>query len=289
MWMAIVCAIAVGGRFLADLIQKDREEKQRQESIRLSEQRAAEERARAHRDSQLYLKNSMLDLRKTGADRFNEIPSHLLLAESFLDSAEQEFSVRAFSPFWEAIERTIRCIGEVYNSAKSIEYAAESYEKYAKDLEGTKDMFSVSTRDLDFIRHKCRLTEARMAPIIRKAQTDFQFSTIYEQRKTNAILVAGFQSLGDAISGLSNQLMLSMDSLENKLESIENTFRAHHSASMEFSAAIAQEALEQRASIAAEQSAAATKQIEMLDNLQRGREPLRSERGPRRVGLGTGR
>ena len=53
-------------------------------------------------------------------------------------------------------------------------------------------------------------TAERMQAIVRKAQRNFQFATIYEQRKTNQILVAGFTTLAQALNQMTGQITASI-------------------------------------------------------------------------------
>lgn len=59
-----------------------------------------------------------------------------------------------------------------------------------------------------------------MHRIVRVAQGDFQFSTIYEQRRTNQILVSGFKSLGQAIDGMRHQIGMAVEQLHSSVESL---------------------------------------------------------------------
>jgi hypothetical protein len=58
----------------------------------------------------------------------------------------------------------------------------------------------------------------RMNELVRSAQKDFQFATIYEQRKTNQLLVAGFQTLANAIDGMGMRIESSIGFLASELQ-----------------------------------------------------------------------
>ena len=67
-----------------------------------------------------------------------------------------------------------------------------------------------------------RSTSARLTAIVRESQKDFQFATIYEQRKTNKILIAGFNTLESAIYGLGDAIAFSLNELSNNLQTSLN-------------------------------------------------------------------
>lgn len=62
------------------------------------------------------------------------------------------------------------------------------------------------------------VTAERMKAIVRKAQRSFQFATIYEQRKTNQILIAGFTNLAEALDQMAYRITDSIDNLTNSVD-----------------------------------------------------------------------
>ena len=65
-----------------------------------------------------------------------------------------------------------------------------------------------------------------MKAIVRTAQRDFQFATIFEQRKTNQILVAGFTNLGQALDQMTRQLSQSINDLSDSVDSMTSTLNS---------------------------------------------------------------
>jgi hypothetical protein len=69
----------------------------------------------------------------------------------------------------------------------------------------------------------------RLRGVVRKGQTSFQFATIYEQRRTNQILIAGFVTLGDALERLRTQIANDLGDLQTRLDELiqfQNTGRS---------------------------------------------------------------
>ena len=52
------------------------------------------------------------------------------------------------------------------------------------------------------------ITSARLKKVVRTAQCDYRFASIYEQRRTNQLLLSGFNNLNDAVAGLSHQFVI---------------------------------------------------------------------------------
>src|SRR5206468_312018 len=63
-------------------------------------------------------------------------------------------------------------------------------------------------------------TTDRLKAVVRKAQRNIQFATIYEQRKTNKLLVAGFQHLAQAIDGMGHRITSSINGLGDQISAM---------------------------------------------------------------------
>lgn len=58
----------------------------------------------------------------------------------------------------------------------------------------------------------------RLRSIVGKAQRNFQFATIYEQRRTNQLLVAGFENLAQALDGIGFHIQSSIEALNSTMK-----------------------------------------------------------------------
>lgn len=295
----ILFAMAVGAYFLYREHQKRAREEavkdRREQEAFAARQRAEEEARLAWQRNQANLAASVERYREQGTMAFVRMPDALISAEQHLDRAETEFEARAFSPYWEEIEGALRCLGELDKMANEIAYAVTNHDQSLAELDAPTGTFPVSRNDVEHIRTVAESTRDRLAALVRKSSTDFQFSTIYEQRKTSAILIRGFQTLGDAIRGLGAQLSSSIDTLGGKIADMEQGMKDRHSewldradtmietsrSAQSSSEAAAAAAAAQRERIAGDQADMATRQLAMLDNIQRGRKPQDAERGPR--------
>jgi hypothetical protein len=283
-----IFGILVVGSVIAYLIYKENEKRELQEQ----EQREAEaereaEAKRQHLMAQERLRGSLEQYGQNALAAYAGIPAALLTAEELLDRAEHEYEDRAFTPFWEAVEGALHKLADSENLVQSISHIASSHADTAKAFEGPVEKFPV---DVEAIRRLevADNTQQRMRSIVRLAQKDFQFATIFEQRRTTSVLIAGFETLGQAIAGLGDRLVSSLDSLSDQVRNLEYGLQERHAEMLSSLGDVVEgiqrasaDAAEQRDTIAARHAKAAEDQLAMLDNIQRRRKPFDSERGPR--------
>lgn len=134
-------------------------------------------------------------------------------ASAALDQAEAEFTERAFAPFWTAVETAANCLASVDEAVREMGGKRESYCADVRQLDSSPPPFDVAISSLSNVVG----IADRMHGIVRAAQKDFQFATIFEQRKTNQLLVHGFGSLGFALAEMSSRLENSLSALEWEL------------------------------------------------------------------------
>jgi hypothetical protein len=134
-------------------------------------------------------------------------------ASAALDQAEAEFTERAFAPFWTAVETAANCLASVDEAVREMGRKRKSYCADVSQLDSSPPPFEVAVSSLSNVVG----IADRMHGIVRAAQKDFQFATIFEQRKTNQLLVHGFGSLASALVEMSSRLENSLSALEWEL------------------------------------------------------------------------
>jgi len=147
---------------------------------------------------------------------YREIIVHAVAAERFLESADKDFADGAFAPFWDHIERTANELAAYKNSVEQLGRCVHVYQREALLLENTPNAVPA----LQLGDHKLpdgRPVAERFSTLVRQAQTNFQFAMIYEQRKTNQLLYAGFGTLGAAIYSLGESVNLSLTQLSKTM------------------------------------------------------------------------
>jgi hypothetical protein len=180
-----------------------------EESQRLEAERRARKKAEDNKRKQDEVTAIVISSEKTLAF----LPRIAERATEALNKSEHEFDERAFAPFWDAIEIAVNALASFNSDVRQIIANREQYHSIRQQIEGPATPFNV---DLALIPDATYVAE-RMTQIVRKAQKDFQFSVIYEQRKTNRLLAGGFSSLGHAISNLSSTVHSSISDLRSAL------------------------------------------------------------------------
>ncbi len=247
-------------------------ERRQREQRRQSEEK---ERIRGEvtRKEQEAYRHEAIELSKRSVALFESVADGLARAECHLDQAEIDFAQRGFAPFWDAIEQSAAALAHVDEGARHINAQASRYleliRKYRGGVLPAFPLASDSIRRLEVARR----TADRMGGVVREAQHDFQFAVIYEQRKTNRILVTGFTTLANILESMTSQLTSSIADLTGSVQAISPELKdierrltriadgtAHHHT--------------QLAQALSEQAARERKAVAILDNIQRGRRSL---------------
>lgn len=162
-------------------------------------------------------------------DKVDELAMRLTSAEKNINRAKIEFSENAYGPFWDYIEKAV---DDLHVYEKTMHEVSEmlSLVRDAIDNRGAEETPIYIDRN--------RLVGARniideLSAVVRPAQRDFQFSTIFEQRKASRILQEGVTNILQAIDQLENTIVSSTDSvlyslteISGKLDSVNDELRS---------------------------------------------------------------
>ena len=246
-----------------------------QESMRRAQIEEAERlrKAQIQAEEQLRKEHEALELRRDGllAQSTSDaatLQGLTLDSERALNRAEVEFAEGAFAPFWDAVEKAANCLAAFNNTVEQINLNSGLYRTLSATLKRPASDFRIGITLPD-----ARRTADRMRNIVRAAQKNFQFASIYEQRKTNQLLVKGFSSLGQAISDLGDRLDSSLQAYSFSVtDSISDLATAQRDG---LNALVAEAVLsrENAADHASETRDHQRRELEMLDNLQHRRKP----------------
>ncbi len=204
------------------------------------------------------------------------MPARLLTSEQCLDQAERDFDEGAFSPFWSSIEKATVQLGAFDDGVRTITTNFESFGELTKRYRATSPRFPIASESLRKMA-AANATADRLNAIVRNAQRNFQFATIYEQRKTNQLLAAGFTTLAQALDGMGQQIAASIDDLGGRISEMSAILESSLSAIQATSASLTDSinALHSTAKTAASESKEqADRAWEALDNIQRHRKPI---------------
>lgn len=195
-------------------------------------------------------------------------------AEEYLDQAERDFMEGAFAPFWDSVERAAVALGGFDGGVDAVGRASTEFLTVASRFRQPVS-FAVTKNGAAKLAIG-RATSDRMAAIVRRAQRSFEFSVIYEQRKTNQILVTGFRNLADALERMSEQISASIYALAESVDSmgdrLNESIRLVHAEMKDLN----DFSREQSAELERDAAARVVREeqvVEMLDNIQRHRYP----------------
>lgn len=273
----------------ASRVRQEEAKQQRQREAAERERQRQQELARInnHKNQQRQFYTSLVTLGSGSFALFESMPNHLLTAEELLDQAEGDFEEGAFAPFWDSVERAAMKLGQFDDSVRTITTNAEQHTDVAKRYEGPPPPFPIVLDSVTGMA-AANTTNDRMRTIVRQAQRNFQFATIFEQRKTNQLLVAGFTNLAQALDGMGRRIESSIGglgeqisemsstldtSLQNLDSNLSSTLTTLHESSTE---ALSNHFEGLQTSMQKDSESRAErhkKTLEMLDNIQRRRRP----------------
>jgi hypothetical protein len=144
-----------------------------------------------------------------------QLPQHLASASNSLRHAEEEFAENAFGPFWDAVENAANHLAAFDNKTRQASRLADEYYKALNGWSHSFPSFPLSSRNLP--SPSSAVGELRR--IVRMGQTNFQFANIWEHRRTREVIVAGFRTLGEAVSNLGSAVENSIYGLEQSISS----------------------------------------------------------------------
>jgi len=277
-WIIVIIMLALGaiGLGIHGTVKAYKEAKRSQaaEAEREAEKMACLQR---HRKEQQGYRQQMIVLGEQSIDSFESISNYLSLADKHLDQAEVDFADGAFAPFWDSIEKAANMLGCFDEGIRRLNDNLSHYIELTKKYEDTPPEFPVAHQSIAKLGLGTA-TATRMETIVRNAQRNFQFAMIYEQRKTNQLLVAGSITLEQALDQIAWHITTSMDSLITSsvgvmTSTLNESMSSIHSR-MDDIAEMGTQHHRDLLKEASERTAREKKALEMLDDIQHGRRSL---------------
>jgi hypothetical protein len=217
------------------------------------------------------LKRQMLALNEESLRALESLPLKLESAERHLDRAETDFAEEAFAPFWDSIEKAANELAGFDQGVHVVRNSSSTYIDLSKRFRGARPVFAISPASSPKLKI-ASATAQRMSGIVRTAQRNFQFAMIYEQRKTNQILVSGFKNLAQALEEMTWRITSSIDDVTASVNRMSSTLDKSLQEIHEHTGRIAADTAAHRGEAAA-RTEREKKALEMLDNIQRKRYP----------------
>ncbi len=194
-----------------------------------------------------------------------EIGRCIELTNEVMRKAEVDFSESAFGPFWDSIEEAASLLAKTEKNSFRIRLNIDEYKKLVVEFRSEPPSIPNSAK----ILNNGRRLISKMKRLVRAAQRDFYFASIYEQRKTNQILITGFKNLKEAMEGLGTSLK---DSTMEIVNAISEMAEYNHVNTDQLVACLTE--IRQGMENDEEESREHEARLEtMLDNIQRKRRP----------------
>lgn len=252
-----------------------REAQQQAEQERLRQEEIAKVNANKIQQQSYY--TQLVTVGTTSLNMFEAMPAHLLSAEELLDQAERDFKEGVFAPFWDSIEKATMRLGSFDECVQTIIINSKKHAELMKAYEARPPHFPIAVESVRGMS-AANITSDRIRSIVRKAQSNPHFAMIYEQRRTNQLLVAGFNSLAQAIDGMGQRISSSIDGLGSQIAEMASTLDESLNTLSEHIQTANQELIESVDSLhstakkeAADQAERHKRALIMLDNIQKRR------------------
>lgn len=155
------------------------------------------------------------EIRSHSLSIVKELKTELDASLASLAQAREEFSSNAFGPFWDTVEKGALRLARFKVYVDQLSEDADKDEKILGHWEHSFPPFPV-TRDL--IPDATPVVH-ELQQVVRLGQTNYEFASIWEQRKTREVLIEGFDTLGQAIVELGSAITGSVSKLESRMAS----------------------------------------------------------------------
>ena len=170
------------------------------------------------------IRSALSDMTSKSYDRFlADMHRHQREAEKALDRAEISFTAGVYSPFWDAIEEAASELGHFSENSALLSSDLKDYLYLVSVYHQTPPQFPVTSDEFAELQelYAENALAKRMSEMVEVAQQDYHFASIFEQRKTQKLLVAGFESFADVLNDVGNQIT-------GRMEYLDATMRTHN-------------------------------------------------------------
>ena len=204
------------------------------------------------------------------AEVCRSLSSSLDRAADALDQAVVEHHARAFVPFWEGIESAASCLRDY---AQGVRCLTEIAGKYYGKLERRNHTFPPFPYLLSDIPSD-EVVIGRFRQVVRLGQTDYEFASIWEHRKTRETIQTGFGSLEAAVRQVGADVVEAVQDAEATVDIALKRFADAHASSSSLLSAAVQAGTEELERQRMEVCEILRRQDQKLDNIQRRRQPF---------------
>jgi len=241
-----------------------------QQAAQKRREKTEEERRQTEYDrNQAAIRGTLVSLSSGATAALRSIPSAITSANRALDKAEAEYAEGVFAPFWDAVEQALASLMQYDAHVRVITENTTRFADTSKMCAFQPPAFVPDDSDIPDVTAVVK----RLRTIVRKAQKVPDFAKIYEMRRTNSLLVAGFANLGSAIENMGDRIHDSINGLAQTFDSAISSMSQHNAEYHRESLSAIETMRNQLASNAEEQRKHEENVEGMLDNIQRRKRP----------------
>lgn len=186
-----------------------------EECRRVQKEKEEKSRTAEYDRNQSLVRSRLTTLSSSATSALDSIPNAIASANRALDKADAEYDEGVFAPFWDAVEAALGCLTQYDANVRMIAETTAHFAQTSKTLATQPPSFIPDTA----IIPDATATVERLRAIVRRAQKIPDFAKIYEMRRTNSLLVAGFANLGSAIDNMGFRIHDSINELAQTLDS----------------------------------------------------------------------
>ena len=185
-----------------------------QRQLEEARRRKAKQDEATRRDKVAHQQATSLNSLVDQADQaMSSIPKHLEKSEAAISLAGEKYKNRSFYPFWDCVAAAVESLLDYKNAIKHLDKLRG---KYISDLSKHKSVsdskynhtikrFPANSDAVTALRIGSE-TASRIDKLYEIAHTDFEFSNIYANWRTNNTLVAGFENLSTGLELIHGEL-----------------------------------------------------------------------------------
>lgn len=148
----------------------------------------------------------------SGYEEMNKLVELTNKIDNSIKKSEEEFRNNAFSPFWDNIEIAINQFAEYNAQLGQFPWIRDEYYALLKNREHNFPEFPVTQEMLPNIE----LSLNEFKRVVRLGQTNFEFASIYEHRKTREVIIAGFKNLREALDNIGLKVIEALREFERQ-------------------------------------------------------------------------
>lgn len=197
------------------------------------EQKEAAERAReqAHIETEKTQSDEAIalsELRKDVDDAISSISPILDMAALHAANAAAELADESVGQFWDEIEGALRQLANYRNCLDVASYNSSEFRSRRLALPPSKQPAELESRHVP----SAETVIDQVHRLVRQARRNPSWEQIYQQRRTNDILVQGFQNLGSALDGIETAISTGLQGLATSFHSSMTDIMSDHSSQM---------------------------------------------------------